>query len=966
MADLMHVARKEFRGFFASPAAYLFMALFVAACLFVFFWGEAFFARNVADLQPLFSWLPLLLIFLIAALTMRSWSEERRSGTLESLLTSPVSLWQLVLGKFVAALGLLCIALILTLPLPITVSLLGPMDPGPVIGGYVATLFLGAAYIAIGLFTSSRTDNPIVALMVTVLICGLFYLIGSTFITNLTGYQTGQFLQLLGTGSRFKSITRGVLDLRDIYYYVSLTGLFLVLNVYTLEKLRWAGNPPSVSHRRWKTVAVLAAVNLIAGNLWLQPLHSVRADLTENHLYTLSDATTQQLANLQEPLQIRAYFSEKTHPLLAPLVPRLKSLLEEYGVRGGRNVEVKFIDPTRNKEAEEQAARRYGIKPVPFKTASRYESSIVDSYFDVVISYGDDYQKLGFRDLIEVKARGEGKLNVALKNPEYELTRAMNRLVRGYRSGGDTFAAIKKPVVLDAWVSPKDRLPPDLQSFRDDLQAVIDKLQKRSDGQLTVNVQDPDAGNGELAKKLNDEYGFSPLLASLVNPQPFWFHLMLQSGDNQVQVPLPATLDQDSLQKAFDDALKRLVPGALKTIALVAPQGNRYRGSDYSQLVKSLEANARVEHTDLSDGHTPAGTDLLLVMNPRKLSDKALFAIDQFLMRGGRVIMAASPFDINLAQNLTASKKATGLKDWLAHNGIHLKPSLVLDPMSAELPVPRTRNVGGMTFRDVQMMPYPFFADLRNGELNGNHPVTANLQQMIVSWPSPMTVDKDKTGKLKVTRLMTTSNRSWTSDKPTVLPDFQAYPSLGFDDSAKRHSQLVGVALTGEFTSWFADRKSPLLAQADKKGDNKPDKSAKAMPVKADTKKDGKPDAPAASSVIRKSPESARLVVVSSGSFASDTMLNLISRSLGTVYDEPVTFIQNAVDWSLEDPSLLALRGQSRYARTLAPLTRQERIGWEYTNYGLALLGLILIWLWRRQVRASDQRRYRKILAEVA
>ncbi|HAC28586.1 MAG TPA: ABC transporter permease, partial [Marinobacter hydrocarbonoclasticus] len=355
MADLMNVARKEFRGFFASPAAYLFMALFVAACLFVFFWGEAFFARNVADLEPLFDWLPLLLIFLIAALTMRSWSEERRSGTLESLLTSPVSLWQLVLGKFVAAFGLLCLALALTLPLPITVSLLGPLDTGPVIGGYLATLFLGAAYIAIGLFTSSRTDNPIVALMVTVLICSLFYLIGSGLLTGLAGYRLGQFLELFGTGSRFDAITRGVLDLRDIYYYLSLTGVFLVLNVYTLEKLRWTGNPSSTTHRRWTAVTALAVVNLLAANLWLHPLKAIRLDLTENQLYTLSEATTEQLTTLQEPLQIRGYFSEKTHPLLAPLVPRLQSLLEEYQVHGGTQVMVEFIDPTRNKEAEETA-----------------------------------------------------------------------------------------------------------------------------------------------------------------------------------------------------------------------------------------------------------------------------------------------------------------------------------------------------------------------------------------------------------------------------------------------------------------------------------------------------------------------------------------------------------------------------------------------------------------------------------
>ena len=136
----LRVARKEFRAFFASPAAYLFLAAFAAAVLFSFFWVDTFFARNIADVRPLFRWLPLLLIFLVAALTMRSWSDERRGGTLESLLTAPVAPWSLVLGKFAAVLALVALALALTLPLPVTVALLGPLDWGPVIGGYVKAM----------------------------------------------------------------------------------------------------------------------------------------------------------------------------------------------------------------------------------------------------------------------------------------------------------------------------------------------------------------------------------------------------------------------------------------------------------------------------------------------------------------------------------------------------------------------------------------------------------------------------------------------------------------------------------------------------------------------------------------------------------------------------------------------------------------------------------------------------------
>ena len=963
MSDLLNVARKEFRAFFASPAAYLFLGLFVGACLFVFFWGEAFFARNLADLQPLFDWLPLLLIFLIAALTMRSWSEERRGGTLENLLTAPVALWQLVLGKFLAAFGLLVVALLLTLPLPITVALLGPLDPGPVIGGYVATLFLGATYIAIGLFASSRTDNPIVALMLTTLICGLLYLLGSPLLTSLSSYQVAQLLQLLGSGSRFDAISRGVLDLRDLYYYLALAGIFLALNVYTLERLRWRGNPASSAQRRQKAVTSLLVLNLLLTNLWLYPLDGMRMDLTANRLYTLSDVTRQQLDDLPEPLHIIGYFSAKTHPLLAPLVPRLESLLQEYAARGNGHVQVEFVDPTQDPEAEEVAARRYGVQPVPFQTASRYESAVVNSYFDVVIAYGDQHERLGFRDLIEVKARSESDLAVALKNPEYAITRSIGHLVRSYRSGGDSFAMLDQPVTLNVWVSPDERLPEELRPFRADLDAVIASLQQSGGDKFSVQISDPDAGDGTLADQLAEEYGFSPMLASLLDPQPFWFHLMLQSGEHRVQIPLPATLDRDSLQTAIDQGMKQLVPGALKTVALATPPGNRFRGDDYQTLRAALEENVRVLDADLSSGEVPAGTDLLMVLNPRSLGERALFAIDQFLMRGGQVIVAASPWEVTLERNLSAHRQETGLEQWLEHFGVTLEPSLVLDPHSAALPIPRLRTVGGLTFREIQMVPYPLFADLRGEQLDRQHPLTAGLQEMIVSWPSPLALDRDKADGVEMTPLLTTSADSWTQEEGQVLPNFNLDPRTGFPVSQERQAELIGVALSGRFQSWFADRDSPLLEQEPAL---QPDADAR---VEEEDESEGTEEEasarPQIGSVIKRSPESAKLLVISSGSFGSDTMLELISQNLGTRYRAPVDLLQNAVDWSLEDPALLALRGQSRYARTLVPLRREQQLSWEYGNYGMALVGLLLVLLWRKQVEARNRRRYQKILAEV-
>ena len=249
MKTILRIAKKEFDAFFSSPIAIIFIGVFLAMTLFIFFWVETFFAGNITEVRPLFKWMPILLIFLTAAVTMRLWAEERRAGTLEFLLTSPVSPWALVFGKFLACLALVGISLLLTLPLPITVSFMGPLDWGPVLGGYVATLFLAAAYIAVGLFVSGKSENQIVSLIATVLVCSFFYLLGSETLIGFFGNRGSEILQLLGSGSRFNSITRGVIDLRDLYYYLSIMGIFLCLNIYGLEKIRWANNPSNSRHR---------------------------------------------------------------------------------------------------------------------------------------------------------------------------------------------------------------------------------------------------------------------------------------------------------------------------------------------------------------------------------------------------------------------------------------------------------------------------------------------------------------------------------------------------------------------------------------------------------------------------------------------------------------------------------------------------------------------------------------------
>jgi ABC-2 type transport system permease protein len=989
MSDILRVLRKELSSFFGSPVAYLFIGAFLAACLFVFFWVDAFFARNVADTRPLFDWMPVLLIFLAAALTMRLWSEERRAGTLEVLATLPVASWRLVLGKFLAAMALVAVALALTLPLPVTVSLLGPLDWGPVLGAYLATLLLAAAYIAIGLFVSARTDNPIVSLIGTTLVCAVFFLIGSPALTGLVGHGGGELLRLLGSGARFDSITRGVIDLRDLYYYLSLVGVFLALTIDSLERLRWAKDvrdgDAKAGHHRWTLITVLAAANLAAGNLWLQQLGSLRLDLTEGASYTISDATRNYLGQLQEPLLIRGYFSADTHPLLAPLVPQLRDLLREYQLAGGGRVRVEFVDPQRSPELEREAGEQYGIRPVAFQTATKYQSSVVNSYFDILIKYGDQYETLGFQDLIEVKAQGETELDVRLRNPEYDLTRTIKKVLYGYQGGGDVFSGIGEPIRLRGFISDAASLPEPLPALRAELEGLLAELEAQADGRFSWTIEDP-AKDQTLAEAIAEQFGFQPLVIGLLDPAPFYFYLLLEQGEQAVPVPLPESLDRPGLQRALEAGIRRFAPGVMRTVALYAPEpmaggfmgaaaAGPGAGPGFALLKETLQQGFSLRETDLRSGQVPEDADLLLVVAPEDLDDKQRFAVDQFLMQGGTVMIAASSFHVDLGGSaISARPQSTGLEDWLGALGVPLEPSLVLDPQNTPFPIPVQRNLGGFIVEEIQTLDYPYFPDVRGDGLNDTNGITANLGQITMNWSSPISLDAAQNAGRSVSRLIETSAAAWTSDSAEMQPDFDRYGPLGFARGDDTGRKLLAVAIEGRFESAFAGQRSPLLSDSAGPQDAE-DADAPIVQITGDApaveEEGADPEAAGAdqssrriSSVVEHSPASARLILIGSSSFLSDTAISLATEATQSRYLKPLELVQNALDWSLEDRGLLTLRGRGQFARLLEPVGREGRMLLEYLNYALALGGLALVYWLHRTLRRRRVRMYGAMLSE--
>ncbi|WGD34285.1 gliding motility-associated ABC transporter permease subunit GldF [Olleya sp. YS] len=235
---MLAILKKEINSFFASPIGYLVIAIFLllnGLFLWVFKGEFNILDNGFADVSTFFLLAPWILIFLIPAVTMRSFSDEKKQGTLELLLTKPISTLQLVLGKYFGALVLIIIALIPTLLYVYTVYQLGDpvgnLDFGSTLGSYFGLLFLVAAYTAIGVFASTISDNQIVAFIIAVFLC-LFFFIGFEGIADVT---SSNFIDNLGMNAHYKSMSRGVLDTRDIIYFLSVTILFIALTKFNIK-----------------------------------------------------------------------------------------------------------------------------------------------------------------------------------------------------------------------------------------------------------------------------------------------------------------------------------------------------------------------------------------------------------------------------------------------------------------------------------------------------------------------------------------------------------------------------------------------------------------------------------------------------------------------------------------------------------------------------------------------------------
>lgn len=384
------VASREFRGYFDQATAYILLVVFLAANFFFFF--RSAFSTAEASLRPMFDLMPWLLAFLVPAVTMRAIAEDRASGTIELVLAQPIREIDYLLGKFIGILGFLAVALAGTVAAWFALDAGGDPFVGPAVAQYVGTLLLSAALTAIGLWASATTRNQITAFIIAV--AAIFILMALTFPVVLIGLPPSfsAAAQRLGVMSHYRNITRGVLDLRDIVYFVSLVAVFLGLAYVVIQRTR--RNPSSRAFRTLQAGMLGVVAIAVLANLLGRQIRG-RWDLTPGGAYTLSEPTRDVLRDLDDVVTIR-FFASDDLPIQAQSVRRdIEDLLSDFRAVGGDNVRLLRRRPG-DDNADAAEAEEIGIPSVEFNTLGQGELQVRVGYLGLVIEYADAAEVMPF------------------------------------------------------------------------------------------------------------------------------------------------------------------------------------------------------------------------------------------------------------------------------------------------------------------------------------------------------------------------------------------------------------------------------------------------------------------------------------------------------------------------------------------------------------------------------------------
>jgi ABC-type uncharacterized transport system involved in gliding motility auxiliary subunit/ABC-type transport system involved in multi-copper enzyme maturation permease subunit len=388
MSPVWTVARREVRALFDHPTGYILAIVFLVVNNFLFF--RQVFLIGAGTLRPMLDLLPWMLLFLVPAVTMRVLADDFRTGTLEVVLAQPLTEFELVLGKYLGALLFLWATLLCTVPVPLTLVLGADLPAGVIAAQYAGALLLVAGLAAVGTWTSSLTRNQVTAFILGVAVMFALVLVGLDPLIVGLPPVLGTLAARLGVLSHFAGIARGVLDLRDVIYFVSLAALFVVLAYAVVlgRRLPGGGRPA----RRLRLGVLVLGAAAVIGNLAAGALGG-RLDLTPGRVYTLSRATRDLAAGLEDLVTVKLFASRDLPPEIGLLRRDVEDLLRDLRAAGRGDVRVLQLDPARDSAALADA-RALGIPPIQFNVIGEAQLQIREGYMGLALQYADAQQTI--------------------------------------------------------------------------------------------------------------------------------------------------------------------------------------------------------------------------------------------------------------------------------------------------------------------------------------------------------------------------------------------------------------------------------------------------------------------------------------------------------------------------------------------------------------------------------------------
>ncbi len=652
------IVRRDMRLSFSNPTGYVFVTLFIFLSAAAAFWQVQFFLNNLANLDQLNAVFPYLLLFFVPALTMGVWAEEARQGTDELLLTLPATDLEIVLGKYLAVLGVYTAALALSLTHVLVLMFLGSPDLGLMIGNYLGYWLAGAALISVGMLASLLTSHVTIAFILGALFCGVFVLIGP--IAGGVSESLRNLLSPLGLFNAFDDFARGVVSFSGLVHFVSVAGLMLYLNVVLIGRRHWpvqAGGYRMGIHHGVRAAALVVAViglNVILGRA------GVRLDVTAEGLHSLSEETVQILGELdpERPVFIQAFVSSEVPESYVQTRSNLVDVLKELDAAGGSRVQVRIEETEMYSPEAREARERFGITPRELPDLRSARSGFASVFAGVAITCGPEEEVIGFLDT---------GLPV-----EYELVRSLRVVARADRAklgilstdvrlfGGFDFNTMqsRQPWAMTeelrkqydvVQVQPQDDYPDDLDALmvalpntltQEDMERLSDYIAAGHPTLLLVdplpsfnlslapseqkgaganpfagNQQPPPTPKGDiqgLLRRFGVEWNSGLIVWDRYNPHPGMAHLppevvFASPGNENAD-----TFNKEAVSTASLQELVFIFPGRLQP----SGQGD----FTFTSLVQSGAVSGLTAYTQLVQRNFFGGSQLVLSNVPRRAS----------------------------------------------------------------------------------------------------------------------------------------------------------------------------------------------------------------------------------------------------------------------------------------------------------------------------------------------------------